>query len=406
MILQSVTLWILLIGSTWIYWLLPRKFRDGFLALASYAYLVSLEPVVVTALVAWALGFFYLAPQAMAAKRPKRLILPALISAILLYLAYYKYVPRLGGWLAVLPLFENPVVPLGISYFTFKLIHYAVEVVRGNITDRSLSRFFCYIFLYPIFSAGPIERFDHFVANREDSWHLQSTVEGTTRIVQGLIKMFVIAQVFIADLLQPVFTFGHTAAISDVVSHLKFLTGFQLWGYLAASFLYAYMEFSAYSDIAIGAGRLYGFRIMENFNYPILACNITEFWRRWHMTLVAWCQSYVYLPAIGLTRRPYVAVYCTFLAMGLWHAGSWNWVLWGLYHATGVSFYLTWGRIKRRLGWQGLGKGRLRYAGIPLTFAFVTGSYAFSTTAGLGGWAGVRVFAKLAGFDLGLSLVN
>jgi alginate O-acetyltransferase complex protein AlgI len=403
MILQSPTFWLLLIVSASIYWLLPLKCRDGFLAIASYAYLVSLEPVVVTVLIAWGLFFFYLTPHAMAAKRTSRLILPGLILAILGYLAYYKYLPQLSSFFPILDLLKSPVIPLGISYFTFKLIHYALEVVRGNITDRSLQRFFCYIFLYPIFSAGPIERFDHFLANRDETWQLQSAVDGVTRIAHGLVKIFVIGQLVIAQLLQPLVTSGNVATVQDLISQLNGLKTYEVWGYLALAFLYAYMDFSAYSDIAIGASRLYGFRIMENFNFPIAACNITEFWRRWHMTLVGWCQSYVYLPTIGLTRRPYVAVYCTFIAMGLWHGGLWNWLFWGLYHATGVSFYLTWGRIKRSRGWHAVGSGRLRYAGIPFTFAFVTGSYAFSTTVGQGGWTSLRVFAKLLGIDLGVN---
>jgi alginate O-acetyltransferase complex protein AlgI len=399
--IQNPIFWLLLVLSTLVYWLLPLKFRDGFLAIASYVYLASLEPVVVTVLIAWTLFFFYLTPHAVAAKQTSRLIVPALIIAILGYLVYYKYIRQLSAFFPMLALLKHPVVPLGISYFTFKLIHYAVEVTRSNITDRSLQRFFCYIFLYPIFSAGPIERFDHFLTNRDETWQLQSMVEGVTRIVQGLIKMFVIARLLIAQLLQPWVSGGNVHTVGDLISQLRSLEAYEVWGYLALAFLYAYMDFSAYSDIAIGASRLYGFRIMENFNFPIAACNISDFWRRWHMTLAGWCQSYVYLPTIGLTRRPYMAVYCTFIAMGLWHGGVWNWLFWGLYHATGVSLYLTWGRIKRSRGWHAVGRGPLRYAGIPITFAFVTGSYAFSATAGQGGWTALRVFVKLLGINLG-----
>jgi alginate O-acetyltransferase complex protein AlgI len=226
-------------------------------------------------------------------------------------------------------------------------------------------------------------------------------VEGVTRIAQGLIKMFVIARLLIAQFLQPWVCGGTVWTVGDLIAQLGALETYEVWGYLTLAFLYAYLDFSAYSDIAIGASRLYGFRIMENFNWPIAACNISEFWRRWHMTLAGWCQSYIYLPTLGLTRRPYVAVYCTFIAMGLWHGGVWNWLFWGLYHATGVSLYLTWGRLKRRRGWHAGGRGPGRYAGLPLTFAFVTGSYAFSATAGKGGWTALRVFVKLLGLNLG-----
>jgi alginate O-acetyltransferase complex protein AlgI len=220
-----------------------------------------------------------------------------------------------------------------------------------------------------------------------------------TRIVQGLIKMFVLGRILIVQILQPLAIGYDPRAIGNLETQLNGMASYAVWGYLTLTFLYAYIEFSAYSDIAIGASRLYGFRIMENFNFPIAACNISDFWKRWHMTLVGWIQSYVYMPTIGLTRRPYVAVYCTFIAMGLWHGATWNWLLWGLYHGTIVSLYLTWGRIKRSRGWHASGSGPLRYAGIPITFAFVTCSYAFSATSG--GWMALRVFVKLLGINLG-----
>ena len=102
-----------------------------------------------------------------------------MILVILGYLVYHKYIPQLGVFFSAQASAGTVVVPLGISYFTFKLIHYAVEVARGNITDRSLQRFFCYIFLFPIFTAGPIERFDHFLANRDETWQLQSRTWAT-----------------------------------------------------------------------------------------------------------------------------------------------------------------------------------------------------------------------------------
>ena len=110
----------------------------------------------------------------------------------------------------------------------------------------------------------------------------------------------------------------------------------KVWGFLALTYLYAYLDFSAYTDIAIGASRLFGIKIMENFNFPILAINISDFWKRWHMTLAGWCQTYIYMPVMARTRTPYAAVFATFTMMGLWHGATAGWLLWGLYHATGV----------------------------------------------------------------------
>ncbi len=387
--IQSPLFWLLLMVAVVVFWIIPRSLRDGFLSAASFAYLASLDPSSVIALLGWSVVFYLASPRAAKPGGVRRVILPLLILMIIGNLAFYKYVPQITPLLSGEGVPASVVVPLGISYFTFKLIHYSIEVARGNITDRSFQRFSCYVFLFPIFTAGPIERFDHFLAQRDESWRLQTTVEGATRILHGLIKMFVFAR-----LIQP------SESVASLVAGLGELEVYKLWGVLLRTYLYAYMDFSAYSDIAIGAARLFGFRIMENFNLPILAFNIREFWRRWHMTLAGWCQAYVYLPVIGLTRRPYVAVYATFLAMGLWHGGSWNWVFWGLYHATGVSVNLTWQRVKRKLGWSREPGLIWRGAGVALTFAFVTGSYAFSSTVRLGPWAAVRVFARLFGVDL------
>ena len=143
--------------------------------------------------------------------------------------------------------------------------------------------------------------------------------------------------------------------------------------------------------------RLFGIRILENFNFPILAANISEFWKRWHMTLAGWCQIYVYMPVLARARSPYAAVYATFTAMGLWHGATAGWLMWGLYHATCVALYMAWARHARRYGWwRTATRGRARYLGIPFTFLAVSASYAFSST-NAGGWMAVRVFLTLFG---------
>jgi alginate O-acetyltransferase complex protein AlgI len=140
---------------------------------------------------------------------------------------------------------------------------------------------------------------------------------------------------------------------------------------------------------------------MENFNWPIIARNIGEFWTRWHMTLAGWCQAYVYLPTIGWTRNPYLAVYATFLAMGLWHAGSMHFVCWGLYHATGVAVFQLWRRSQFRRRSKFLDRGLWRHAGVPVTFLFVAGSFAFTFTHGVGNWFdGFRILLRMAAVNV------
>ncbi|MBL8820282.1 MAG: hypothetical protein JNL58_29935, partial [Planctomyces sp.] len=166
------------------------------------------------------------------------------------------------------------------------------------------------------------------------------------------------------------------------------------------SFLKLYFDFSGYSDLSIGAARLFGIQLMENFNWPVLAPNIGQFWRRWHMSLGAWCQAYIYMPVLGRWRNPYVSAYATMLVMGLWHAGSWSYVFWGLYHATGLSLFLTWTRFKARRGWK-LGAGKLsQLTGAGLTVLFVSVGMTFTLSLNHGGLpTAFRVLSRLVFLD-------
>ena len=394
--LHTPTFWIVLVGSVFIYWLIAPRWRMSFLATVSFGYLATVDPLSVCVLIAWIFAFYYLAPYATGTKTKHRLILYGLVGAILGYLACFKYLPPIANAFRDQPSTVQLVVPLGISYFTFKLIHYAMEVHSGSIKNPRLEDIFCYMYLFPIFSAGPIERFDHFIVNREDHWDVSSTVEGLTRIVDGLIKKYVIAEIVVIRLLRHI-----SPDTTTLLESLTEISTIDVWGYCTLSFLYIYMDFSAYSDIAIGASRLFGIRIMENFNWPIFARNIGEFWQRWHMTLSGWCRGYVYMPMIGLTRNPYLAAYCTFVAIGVWHAGSLHWLFWGLYHGTGVSIYFVWLQIKRKKKWMSIDRGRLRWIGIPITMLFVFAGSSFTLTYGYGGlYDSFRVLGKLVMLDL------
>ncbi len=121
-----------------------------------------------------------------------------------------------------------------------------------------------------------------------------------------------------------------------------------------------------------------GLKIQENFNWPIFASNITDFWKRWHMTLANWCMSYIYMPVLGLRRNPYLAAYATFILMGLWHAGSLNWVMWGVWHATGLVAYQSWGRWRRQKKWKFFDRPVWKYTCVPITFLFITGGFVFT----------------------------
>ncbi|BCS31974.1 hypothetical protein TBR22_A11780 [Luteitalea sp. TBR-22] len=377
-----------------LFWALPDRHRLSALAAMSVIYLLHLAPATVLALGAWTAVTFVVARRVHAGQLSRGWV-PVLVCAILAYLAFYKYVPVIRASISHAPTVASLALPLGISYFSFKLVHYVIETSRGSMRGHGVADFVSYIFLVPIFTAGPIERFEHYLGQRESSWSAQSAAEGTMRIAQGLIKKFLVGELLLLPLL------GSVRDGGDLLTLLPGLPTWKVWAFCARTFLYLYVDFSAYSDIAIGTSRLFGLRILENFNWPILATSIGDFWKRWHMTLAGWCQAYVYMPTIGLTRNPYVATYATFGAIGLWHAPSLGWILWGLYHATGLSLYGTWSRERRRRKWRGLDRPGWRWLGTPATMAFVVAGASLTALDGHGGlYARLRVLAKLLFIDL------
>ena len=399
--INSSAFWLVLSASVPIFWLLPVRLRPGFLALASFGYLMTVAPWSVTALVAWSLIVFALAPLTQRGRGGRLWLLFGLILAIAGFLAAFKYLPGLIEGLIGHGPATRLLVPLGISYYSFKLIHYLAEVSRGNLPAHSLAEFLCYMTLFPIFSAGPIERFDHFLANRREHWSPDDLVVGLTRIVHGLIKKFVVAGLLAARLVPP--STGDRVVAAGGNPLLEALSDMSVpaaWVFVATMYLWIYLDFSAYSDIVIGCSRLFGLEIGENFNLPVIAANIRDYWRRWHMSLSGWCQSYVYMPVIGLTRQPLVALYSTFFVMGMWHAATPQRLGWGLYHATGIAIYTAWNRYRRHSGRRPA--SRLgRPAAILITQAFVCGSMAFLIPEPEGGlWGALRILCKLIFVEL------
>lgn len=397
--IQTIEFWLFVAVGVLVYWRLPVAWRASFLAALSCAYLAILQWEATLAVVAWVVAFWWSVKWA--GRQPgRRYVIVALVCSILLYLGWFKYLPVLLDALTRNSPAAIFLVPLGLSYFTFKLIHYAVEMRRGTIPSHKFVDFLSYMLLFPIFTAGPIERFEHYLANRHEQWERSFLVEGLTRIVHGLIKKMVIAGMVLIPL-QGIIIGAPEGNTALLLARLDGLSAGSVWLYCLLTYFIIYMDFSAYSDIAIGTSRLFGIRIMENFNLPIIASNMADFWKRWHMTLAGWCQTYIYMPVFALTRQPYMAVYSTFIVMGLWHGASWNWLAWGLYHATGVSVALTWARIKRRLDWPARPGMAYRWLGVILTLLYVAGAAAFTSTDHVGGIAAAgRIWGALLGIRI------
>ena len=257
------------------------------------------------------------------------------IVANLAVLAIFKYanfatanINALAPILAITPLALASIpLPLGISFFTFHAISYVVDVYKGNAhAERNLPRFALYILLFPQLIAGPIIRWRDIAAQlpaRDERF--ADFAWGVRRFVLGLGKKVLIANTLgaVADRI-----FGLPAA--ELTTPLA-------WLGLVCYTLQIYFDFSGYSDMAIGLMRMFGFRILENFDYPYVSRSIREFWRRWHISLSNWFRDYLYIPLGGNQRgerRAYANLVLVFLLCGLWHGASWPFVLWGVWHGT------------------------------------------------------------------------
>jgi len=231
---------------------------------------------------------------------------------------------------------DSVLLPIGISFYTFQIMSYVIDVARGQAKPLSNPLHFAlYVSMFPQLIAGPIVRY-HLVADQllERTTRLDDFAIGAQRFALGLVKKVIIAD-SVAQIANAAF---------DAPSGELSMTA--AWLGLIAYTLQIYFDFSAYSDMAIGLGRILGFRFPENFNRPYSAMSITDFWRRWHLTLSNWFRDYVYIPLGGSragTLRTYGNLWLVFLITGVWHGANWTFILWGLYHGALLV-------LERRLG--------------------------------------------------------
>lgn len=263
-------------------------------------------------------------------KNAGRLVLAAGILLNLGLLGYYKYFNFFANTLnkvlgrQALALREI-VLPLGISFFTFQALTYLIDLYKGKFpAQRNILYMALYFSFFPRLTQGPIERYRDFVPQlKERRISLELTGSGIRRFLYGLAK-----KVILADTLGACVDRIYGLEMGDV-------TGALAWIAIVFYSLQLYYDFSGYSDMAVGLGRMFGFQLSENFNYPYLASSVTDFWRRWHMSLTAWFREYLYFPLGGSRKgrlRTYVNIFIVFMATGLWHGASWDFICWGLFH--------------------------------------------------------------------------
>lgn len=312
-----------------VYFLVPGTLKNGVLLLASLLFYGWGEPrYLLVMLAAIAQGYvFGLLIEKSRGKRRARLYLALSVLLSLGTLAYFKYADFMIRNLNALTGLSVPLLslalPVGISFYTFQILSYTVDVYRGTVpAQRNLIDLAAYIAMFPQLIAGPIVRYSDIAPELRSRTHtLSDAAAGTRRFVLGLAK-----KILFANLLGELVS-GFRASQEQSVLYF--------WLGAAAFTLQIYYDFSGYSDMAIGLGRILGFHFPENFRYPYCAGSITEFWRRWHISLGSWFRDYLYIPLGGNRRgilRTMANKLLVFLATGLWHGTGWTFVLWGLWH--------------------------------------------------------------------------
>ena len=224
-------------------------------------------------------------------------------------------------------------LPIGISFYTFQILSYVIDVYRGDVTaQRNLIDLAAYVAMFPQLIAGPIVRYADIAPQLKHRTHtLADAAYGARRFILGLSKKVLLANV----LYELISTYKSSTETSVLF----------VWLYAAAYVLHLYFDFSGYSDMAIGLGRIFGFHFPENFDYPYISASVTEFWRRWHMSLGSWFRDYVYIPLGGnrVSRSKWFRnIFIVWLLTGLWHGAAWTFILWGLFFAVFLSAEKLW----------------------------------------------------------------
>ena len=321
-----------------IYFLAPKKLKNSVLLLSSLFFYAWGEPkYVLLMLLAILCGYlFALLIERYRGRRLSRLFLILSVSLSAAMLGFFKYADFfIQNFNAVtglsLPLLRIA-LPIGISFYTFQLISYTVDVYRGVPAQRSFIDLAAYISLFPQLIAGPIVRYSQIAEQLSSRRHsLDKAALGIRRFILGLGKKVLIANAM-----------GQLCQIFSASQDKSVLF---FWLYAIANMLHIYFDFSGYSDMAIGLGKLFGFDFPENFNYPYISRSVTEFWRRWHISLGSWFRDYVYIPMGGnRVSRPrwLLNLLTVWLLTGFWHGAAWNFIVWGLFFAVFLILEKLW----------------------------------------------------------------
>ena len=309
--------------------------RKWVLIIGSVAFYCWGEPLFVPVVIGSTLIDYYVSEFLSVKSKWRPLFLGLGIANNLLILVFYKYCDfliKVVNFVIMTPIFDTKIallnisLPIGVSFIVFEKISYLVDVFRQRSPASTNLRDYClFVFFFPKLLAGPIIKY-HDISEQityPKRVSEQELLAGFQRFALGIVKKLLVAD--------PVGTFADIAFNADPGT----LSQSAAWLGVLAFTIQIYFDFSAYSDMAIGLAKCLGFQLMENFSMPYLACSITEFWRRWHISLTTWVRDYLYVPLGGnrvSSSRTYLNLWICFLASGLWHGANWNFVIWGCYN--------------------------------------------------------------------------
>ncbi len=385
---STVFLFLFLPAVCFVYFLIDKRAKNYVLLAASLFFYAWGEPrylalMLLLCIVNWLGG---IALEKTKRHELRRLLLTAAVLFDLGFLVYFKYMnfilENISYVLERPTAVWNIVMPIGISFYTFQALSYLVDVYRQEVSaQRNFFQIALYISFFPQLIAGPIVKY-HDVRSylQERKIVFPDVVYGVKRFIIGLGKKVLLAN-----------TLGETA---DKIFAPAGGGGIDLpiaWLGAIAYSLQLYFDFSGYSDMAIGLGRIFGFRFLENFNYPYISSSITEFWRRWHISLGTWFREYVYIPLGGNRKgkyRTYGNLALVFFATGIWHGANWTFLIWGVWHG---CFIL----LERFLGWNKENRRCVILRHLYTIFVFVVGWVMFRSDSF---HEGVRYIAIMFGF--------
>lgn len=312
-------------GTVLAFWLCPAAWRFRLLAAITLAFLVWADwrSAIALALLALLTAILTRGP-ALDGRRTLLALLPGLV----LLFGFKLWSAGAGD-----DLFVATLIPLGLSYYSLRAMHFVLERYKGSIGETAPLGVAQYLFFLPTLVIGPIHRYPAFERDRRrHRWDQGLFSEGLERILYGYVKITVLGNFLVSQVFAQWAAEAAAPGTPLALYLLMLQIGFNL-----------YFQFSGYSDVAIGFARLLGIRVMENFRWPFLQRNISDFWRAWHISLTSWSREYVHGGVVALTRRPALGVLATLVAIGLWHEISLRYLVWGLYHGLGI---VVWQRLQ------------------------------------------------------------